>query len=109
MNEKNLKPCSKRSKSEARELGKKGGVASGAARRRRKSLRELLEIAMAQTNPDTGLPNDVSIVAGIIDSACGGDPKAFIAIRDTLGERPVEKQQTTIAGGLSIGWSGDKE
>lgn len=104
MNEKNLKSLAKRTTSEQREIAKKGGTASGAARRRRKSLRELLEIAMGQTNPDTGLSNDVSIVAGIIEKACGGDPKAFVAIRDTLGEKPVEKKQTTIEGGLSVKW-----
>lgn len=35
----NLKPV--RSKAEAREKGKKGGIASGVARRRKKSLKEL--------------------------------------------------------------------
>lgn len=35
----NLKPV--RSEAEAREKGKKGGIASGAARRRKKSLKEL--------------------------------------------------------------------
>lgn len=38
---KNLIPCSKRSKDEARKLGYKGGINSGKARRRAKNLREL--------------------------------------------------------------------
>ena len=39
-NEKNLVPFSERSESEARENGRKGGIASGKARRRNKSLKE---------------------------------------------------------------------
>ena len=37
---KNLVPMDQRSKEEARMLGEKGGIASGAARRRKRSLRE---------------------------------------------------------------------
>ena len=40
-NEQNLIPGNKRSPSEARENGKKGGIASGKARRQRKTLREI--------------------------------------------------------------------
>ena len=40
-NEQNLIPTNKRTKSEARELGRKGGIASGEARRRKKTCREI--------------------------------------------------------------------
>ena len=43
-NEQNLKPVS--SKKEARERGRKGGIASGEARRAKKSLREAMQILM---------------------------------------------------------------
>ncbi len=46
MNDENLKPVSKRTKSEAREIGKKGGIASGKSRRRKKALRTLLKEAV---------------------------------------------------------------
>lgn len=53
MNEQNLIPVTKRSKSEARELSVKGGVNSGASRRAKRDvktrLKEALEIAI--TNP----------------------------------------------------------
>ena len=40
-NEKNLIPVTKRTKSEAREKSKKGGQASGAARRKKKSMKQV--------------------------------------------------------------------
>lgn len=45
-NEENLKPVTKRSKSEAREISIKGGVASGKSRRRKKALRLALKGVM---------------------------------------------------------------
>ena len=45
MNEENLKPV--RTKSEARELGQKGGVASGEARREKKKVAELVKTYMS--------------------------------------------------------------
>lgn len=44
MNEKNLIPNSERSPEELREMGRKGGIASGEARRRNRRLRETAEI-----------------------------------------------------------------
>ena len=46
-----------RSSDEARENGKKGGIASGEARRQKKTMREWLEIAMqAAMKNDDGQP-----------------------------------------------------
>ena len=45
-NESNLIPNSKRTPSERRENAKKAGRASGVSRRRRKTFKELLEIAL---------------------------------------------------------------
>lgn len=43
-NEGNLIPTNRRSKEEARELGRKGGKASGEARRRKRVMREWVEL-----------------------------------------------------------------
>ena len=48
-NEKNLIPFSERSVSEARENGRKGGIASGKKRRQIKSFREAAEWALGMT------------------------------------------------------------
>lgn len=79
----NLKPV--QSKEEARERGRKGGIASGEARRKRKTLKEEL-IALLE---DGDTQNRVSVA--LISAAIDGDVKAFTALRDTIGEKPVEK------------------
>lgn len=51
-NEQNLKPFTTRSSEEARELGRKGGIASGEARREKKSLREKAKLLMSLSIKD---------------------------------------------------------
>ena len=74
-----------RTTEERRELAKKAGIASGEARRRKKTLREEL-LLLLETN-DT--QNKIS--AAMIEEAMNGNVKAFTAIRDTIGEKPVDK------------------
>lgn len=80
----------KRSSSEARRIGKKGGIASGVARRRKKAMRELLEIALAQTvaNPKTGEKKacDEWVAAALVRKAMKGDVAAYKTIAEMLGE-----------------------
>ena len=88
-NEKNLKPV--RTKSEARERGKKGGIASGEARRERKTFREgLLYLLNTPCDDQEGTQQD-AILVSLIQKARTGDVRAIEAIRDTIGEKPVEK------------------
>ena len=91
-NEQNLKPVS--SKKEARERGRKGGLASGEARRKRKTLKEELLLMLS----DGDIQQKISLA--LINEAINGNnagsvTKAFEVIRDTIGERPVEKVQAT--------------
>ena len=91
-NEQNLKPV--KSKKEARERGRKGGLASGEARRKRKTLKEELLLVLS----DGDIQEKISIA--LINEAINGNnagsvTKAFEVIRDTIGERPVEKVQAT--------------
>ena len=91
-NEQNLKPVS--SKKEARERGRKGGLASGESRRKRKTLKEELLLMLS----DGDIQEKISLA--LINEAINGNnagsvTKAFEVIRDTIGERPVEKVQAT--------------
>ena len=79
----NLRPVS--SKEEARERGRKGGLASGEARRKRKTLKE--ELLLMLSEGDT----QQSVTLALIEKAMSGDTKAFEVIRDTIGEKPVDK------------------
>ena len=82
-NEKNLKPV--RTESEAREKGRKGGIASGEARRKRKTLKEELLLMLSEGETQQ------SVTLALIEKAMSGDTKAFEVIRDTIGEKPVDK------------------
>ena len=86
-NEQNLKPVS--SKKEARERGRKGGLASVEARRKRKSLKEELLLMLEDEEVQK------SVAVALIQEAQNGNVKAFGMLRDTIGEAPVEKVQTT--------------
>ena len=79
----NLRPVS--SKDEARERGRKGGLASGEARRKRKTLKE--ELLLMLSDGET----QQSVTLALIEKAMSGDTKAFEVIRDTIGEKPVDK------------------
>ena len=88
----NLRPVS--STEEARERGRKGGLASGKARRKRKTLKEELLLMLS----DGDIQEKISLA--LINEAINGNnagsvTKAFEVIRDTIGERPVEKVQAT--------------
>jgi hypothetical protein len=100
----NLKPFSQRTESEQREIRKKGGIASGKARRERKAFKDLLTKALTEKHPQFNGSNAEAIVAGMIAAAIQGDTKAFIAIRDTIGEKPEEKVRTEIEGGIVFEW-----
>ena len=125
-NNDNLIPFSKRSKNEAREYGKKGGKASGAARRKkadfRKTLNALLtaEIDSEEWTPfleSLGLDSTVeaAVNAAMIREALSGNVKAYIAIHDTLGqttksEEDLEQQKArTAAVKARMGPSDDEE
>ena len=88
----NLRPVS--STEEARERGRKGGLASGEARRKRKTLKEELLLMLS----DGDIQEKISLA--LINEAINGNnagsvTKAFEVIRDTIGERPVDKVQAT--------------
>lgn len=87
-NEQNLKPV--QSESEAREKGRKGGIASGESRRKRKTLKEELLAILSdgdiQKRISTALINEA-----LVGNSAGSVTRAFEAVRDTIGEKPVEK------------------
>lgn len=95
-NEKNLKPV--RTKSEARERGKKGGKASGESRRKKKTYRELTQ-AMLSAKVDNEEMKAIALQFGIKDldvktltllgmirAAAGGSHNAFDRLVELSGE-----------------------
>jgi len=89
----NLIPTSERSKSEVREIGRKGGKASGKARRERRRLKDELLILLQEivTNEDGATTTaQERISLSLIEEATKGNVKAFEVIRDTIGEKPKD-------------------
>ena len=92
----NLIPTSQRSKEEARELGRKGGIASGIARRERKTLKE--ELIMLLEDDD----NNLKISVALLKRALDGDISAFTTIRDTIGEKPTDRIEADVNSEVNI-------
>jgi len=87
-NPQNMRPV--RSKEEAKKLGSLGGKKSGETRRARKTLREELLALLA--NGDTQNKMSLALIEEALNgNKAGSVTKAFETIRDTIGEKPVEK------------------
>lgn len=99
-NEQNLIPMDQRSQSEARELGRKGGKASGVARRRKRSLREAADLYLSLPISDKrqknkavrrgvepeDVDNQMAMIIGLVEGATAGDARAAKVIVDLLGD-----------------------
>ena len=91
----NLKPI--RSENEAREMGRKGGIASGKSRRRTSRMRETMNHIMTMQAEVEGLSDvlradggestyEEIICMAMIQRAAMGDVKAYNAIMKTVGQ-----------------------
>ena len=104
-NEQNLKPI--RTKSEAREKGRKGGKKSGEVRARNKTFKEIINKFLDGQVSDERLKqqmiefgfadkevsNKSCAVFALWKEAIKGNTKAFELLRDTIGEKPIEQIQ----------------
>lgn len=90
-NEQNLRPAEyKLSLEEA----KKGGIKSGEARRKKRDLRQAIEILLETDikNKNGEVKSGAEAIAiAQFQKALKGDTRAFEVIRDTAGQKPVEK------------------
>ena len=86
-NEQNLIPTNKRSKSEARENGKKGGIASGKARRKKADFQKALKLVLSSEVSNENLAvalenlgyektNEMAIALNTVQKAVKGDLRA---------------------------------
>lgn len=95
---KNLKPNTRenRTKEEQKQIAIKGGIASGKARREKKTLRQCLEILLERTLKDKKgieMSGAEAVSLKVFEKALKGDIRAFEVLRDTAGQKPVEKVQ----------------
>ena len=98
----NLKPV--KTTAEAKELGRKGGIASGQARRERKALTALLLQRLAKPYAETEMTSCEVLVDTWIRLAIEGDIRAITSIADRIEGRPPQQieieSETNIAEAL---------
>ena len=90
------------------ETARKAKEKSDETKKRKTDLRELLEISLLLKNVETGEQNNIAITNSLIERAIKGDVKAYEVIRDTIGQKPVERQEI-IGGDLTIEVVNDKD
>lgn len=109
-NDENLIPLDKRTKSEQREIARQGGVASGKARRRKRSLKEAADlylslpvsdkrrrnkIARKYVDPED-IDNQMAMIIGLVEAATDGDARAAKVIVDLLDDAQSEQDVEDI-------------
>jgi hypothetical protein len=102
-----------RTSEELREMTRKGGIKSGEARRRKKTMREALEMLMFHTELNEqakkmleaegikdadDFNHQMVITRSLIAKAEAGDVQAYNAICAMIGEKPAEK--VDLSGGM---------
>lgn len=83
------------------EIARKGGIASGEAKRRNKTMRETLEKMLAGiSEKNNNLTYNELIALGLITNAIdrhkGGNPNAYRTIKETLGETEEETKTRMV-------------
>lgn len=109
-NVQNLIPFDERTESERREIATAGGIASGAARRRKRALKDAADLFLSLPVTDTKtfnkmvksgldmseIDNQMAMICGLHAQAARGDARAAKVLVDILGEKaredPVEDQ-----------------
>lgn len=118
-NEENLLKAENLTSKELRERAKKGGIASVKARKQKKAFRETLEalLYMPMKNGEEVSVEDIqnfasirgqnisvqeSILIAQIKKAMKGDTRAAEYVRDTIGQKPVDKIEADVDMELNI-------
>ena len=109
-NEQNLIPFNKRTKREQREYARKGGKKSGEVRRKRKAMKEQMEMLLSlpfkqsealDFMKDLGieednLDNQMAIIVAMYGKALKGDVQAFNTIREVVQDEKTIKDEDRV-------------
>lgn len=110
----NLIDAAHRTEEELREMTRNGGIRSGEARRRKKTMREALEMLMYKTElneqtkqmlkaegiSEEDFNHQMVITRSLIAKAESGDVQAYNAICGMIGEKPADKVE--MSGGQKM-------
>lgn len=109
-NEQNLIPLNKRTKSEQREYARKGGKKSGEVRRKRKAMKEQMEMLLSlpfkskkQFNfmkelgiEEDNIDNQMALMVAMYSKALKGDVQAFNTIREVVQDEKTVKDEDRV-------------
>lgn len=110
----NLIDAAHRTEEELRTMTRNGGIKSGEARRRKKTMREALEMLMYKTElneqtkqmlkaegiSEEDFNHQMVITRSLIAKAESGDVQAYNAICGMIGEKPADKVE--MSGGQQM-------
>ena len=96
-NPQNLTPFNKMDAKKKKAIQSAGGKAGAISKRKRKAFKEALKTALTviideeteQTVQDKG-------IEALMAKFMAGDPKVFEIVRDSIGEKPTEKQEVKV-------------
>lgn len=94
-NPQNLTPFNTMDAETKKEIQSKGGKAGAISKRKRKAFKEALKTALTVVVEDNKTVQDKGIEA-LMQKFMSGDPKVFELVRDTIGEKPTEKQEVKV-------------
>lgn len=98
-NEKNLIPNSERTPEELREMTRKGGIASGIARREKRDMAYFARLMLDEVITDkkgNELPTRYAMLKSVLKKVLkDGDVQAFKTITAQAGEQPQSEELTT--------------
>lgn len=91
----NLTPFNTMDAEKKKEIQSKGGKAGAISKRKRKAFKEDLLTAL-EVIQENGLSVQDTGVASLLTKFMAGDLKAFEIVRDTVGEKPTDKQEVKV-------------
>ena len=93
---KNLITQDKRTPEERKKIARMGAAASNKKQAERRTLKEELLLLLSQGDTQE------SISLSLIQQALEGNVKAFETIRDTIGEKPVDKVENEVVSTIRV-------
>lgn len=98
-NVENLKPFADRTEKEQRDIRVMGGIASGEARRKKKTMKEMLKLLLEEelvSKKGVKKTTLEAVMTSMINQALKGNVRATAFIRDTIGEKPENNNTLVI-------------
>lgn len=82
------------------EIAQKAQAKSVEKRKENQTLADLMKLELLMPDEESGELNNIVMTKAILGKAKKGDVAAYQTIRDTIGEKPTDKQQ--ITGDVSV-------